>query len=445
MQPFDVAVIGGGLAGLVAANLLTDAGKSVIVLEKSTQVGGRAITVAKGSALFNLGGHALYRDGEAFAILRQLGLKLEGNSPSSDISTIWMNQVFPMPSSLPKLLTSRLVSWSGKLELARLMTNLGKADVQTFMNTSLRDYAQKTIGDSMVRHMFYSLCRTSTYVADPDGQIAGLAIQQVQRALKGNVIYLHGGWKTILDQLIHRVTCSGATILANHRVTSIEHDRCVRAIRMADGTRVHVSCVISTGSPSDTYQLLQDAPHTSLHRWRSETRPAYAACLDLSLSRLPVAGRHVAYGLDSPVYFSNHSFGAKLSDDGTSVIHLIKYNGCKKGDAVEDRRLLEETLSLLHPGWRTELQNEQFLPNITVTNSYLHIDQLDRFPGPPVPEIQGLYVAGDWTSHGEMLADAAVASAKRASECVLRENLSNRSVPTRDGMDREMQPIIPTP
>jgi hypothetical protein len=28
--------------------------------------------------------------------------------------------------------------------------------------------------------------------------------------------------------------------------------------------------------------------------------------------------------------------------------------------------------------------------------------------GPTVPEIQGLYVTGDWVSHGESLADAAI-------------------------------------
>jgi hypothetical protein len=40
-------------------------------------------------------------------------------------------------------------------------------------------------------------------------------------------------------------------------------------------------------------------------------------------------------------------------------------------------------------------------------------------PGPAVPEIQGLYVAGEWASHGEVLVDAATASAKRAIQHML--------------------------
>ena len=42
--PFDVAVVGAGLAGLTAANVLVAAGKRVVVLEARTRIGGRAFT-----------------------------------------------------------------------------------------------------------------------------------------------------------------------------------------------------------------------------------------------------------------------------------------------------------------------------------------------------------------------------------------------------------------
>jgi hypothetical protein len=45
-------------------------------------------------------------------------------------------------------------------------------------------------------------------------------------------------------------------------------------------------------------------------------------------------------------------------------------------------------------------------------------------PGPAVPEIEGLYVAGDWVSHGELLVDTSVASAKR----VVSQLLNTREV-----------------
>ena len=47
MKKFDVAIVGGGLAGLTASIYLAKAGKKVIVLEKSSQFGGRGMTINK--------------------------------------------------------------------------------------------------------------------------------------------------------------------------------------------------------------------------------------------------------------------------------------------------------------------------------------------------------------------------------------------------------------
>ena len=47
MKKFDVAIVGGGLAGLTASIYLAKAGKKVIVLEKSSQFGGRGMTIKK--------------------------------------------------------------------------------------------------------------------------------------------------------------------------------------------------------------------------------------------------------------------------------------------------------------------------------------------------------------------------------------------------------------
>lgn len=419
MKTFDVAVIGGGIAGFIAANDLADAGKSVVVLEKSDRFGGRAMTVNKNGALFNLGGHALYRGGEAYSILQELGVKLEGKSPSKKVSAIWMNKVLPLPGDPLKLLSSRLLSWAGKMELGWFMGRLAKVDANALATTSLRDWTEQEIRDPMVRHIFYALCRTSTYVHDPNYAVAAPVIKQVQRALKSNVLYLDGGWQTIVDQLRERAVYSGVTILNNQCVIGIEHDGEVRRLAYADGSTMDISNVVSTVSPAETCRWITDAQHTMLQRWKDEARPSMAACLDLCLKRLPVAGRNVAIGLDQPVFFSNHSARAKLSDNGTLVMHLIKYNGCAKSDPNADRRVLEETMSLLHPDWQKEVVAQQYLPNMVVVHNYPHMGQTDPFPGPVVPEIRGLYVAGDWASHGEMLTDAAAASARRAVQHIL--------------------------
>lgn len=71
-------------------------------------------------------------------------------------------------------------------------------------------------------------------------------------------------------------------------------------------------------------------------------------------------------------------------------------------------------MDLLQPGWRKQVAVSRFLPRMVVVYDYAH-NQRQELPGPAVPEIPGLYVAGDWAGHGEQLADAAAASGRRAA------------------------------
>ena len=80
-QHVDTAVIGGGLAGLTAATFIARAGKSVIVLEKGKQLGGRAQTQQRGEFLFNLGPHALYNGAPGSQILKDLNVPFSGGQP----------------------------------------------------------------------------------------------------------------------------------------------------------------------------------------------------------------------------------------------------------------------------------------------------------------------------------------------------------------------------
>ncbi len=72
----DVVVVGAGLAGLVAARRLQDAGLEVLVLEAGTEIGGRARSVELGGAVLDLGAKllkpAVHR--RTFAWLERLGL-----------------------------------------------------------------------------------------------------------------------------------------------------------------------------------------------------------------------------------------------------------------------------------------------------------------------------------------------------------------------------------
>lgn len=418
MKKFDVAVIGGGLAGLTTAVFLGKAGKSVVLLEKANVLGGRAITVNKNGVKLNLGPHAIFKGGEAYAIHKELGITLQGGSPTNQGGfALWHNKLHPLPLGPITILTSKLLTLAGKLEFGRFMIKLGRINATAIPNISLRDWAENVIKDPMVRHIFYAICRTSTYASDPDNQYASLTLKQVQRALKDNVLYVDGGWEIIVTGLREQAINAGVTLLNHKHVTTIEHDDKVRELLFSDGEKLEVPTVVVTMGPEEACKLVKDAASTSLRQWADQIVPIKGVCLDLGLRRLPNAANNFAFGLDQPVFYTNQSRAAKLSDDGTIVVHLIKYAGKESGDPKSTEKELEQTMDILQPQWRKEVVARQFLPHMTTT--YTQTIPGASGPGPAVPQVKGLYVAGDWAGHGEMLADAAMASGKRAAQAIL--------------------------
>lgn len=411
LQKYDVVVVGGGVAGLTAAIYAIQAGMTTLVIEKQDRLGGRAMTNKKKGAYFNLGAHALYF-GDAYKTFSELGLSLKGGKPSIDGYGIWKGKLVAMPTGVKSLFTTPLLSLKGKVELASWFAKLGKLDTTKYNSMSMREWLEENIKDPMLRNIFYALLRTASYVVSPDLLAAGPALQQLKSALKG-ILYLDRGWGAIVDELQEKAEQLGVHFLTHSKVDCINHQHnIIQNVLCSDGTLIEAKYVIITTSPATAYQLVKDAKKTSLLTWKEQAIEITAACLDVALRKLPVPNQQVVFGIDQTVFLTNQSRGAYLSDDGAQVISLLKYQG-QETDSNKDLQDLEQTLDLVQPGWRQELIVKQYLPKMTVSYDFPHMNRTDH-PGPAIPEIKGLYVAGEWATHGELLVDAATASAKRA-------------------------------
>src|SRR5262245_55010992 len=82
MNTKTAIVVGGGLSGLTTAIYLARGGRNVLLIEKSSELGGRARTQITNGYYFNLGPHALYAAGDASAILNELKIPFSGKIPS---------------------------------------------------------------------------------------------------------------------------------------------------------------------------------------------------------------------------------------------------------------------------------------------------------------------------------------------------------------------------
>ena len=417
----DVVVIGGGVAGLAAASFISRAGSRVTLFEQSHALGGRAQTKQQDGYFLNLGPHALYRGGRGIEVLRELGVEPKGKVPSvSGAFAIKDGVKHTFPAGAVSLLTTSLFGLSAKLEAGRLLATIGKIETAPLMNMSVREWLDRNVSHREVQDFILAAFRVATYTNAPDFMSAGTAIEQLKKAQDKSVLYLDGGWQTLVDGLREAALKSGVAIETESRVEAVTRDAggAVDGVRLADGRALRASSVVIAASPSVAASLVQDSERTSLARWADEAIPVRAACFDVALSSLPAPRATFALGIDRPLYLSVHSATAKLAPQGGALIQVAKYLEPNHRDSAQTvERELEGALDLIQPGWRDVIVHLRFLPDMIVMNAspLASLGGTQGRPGPEVPGVPGLFIAGDWVGKEGLLVDAALASAKEAA------------------------------
>jgi phytoene dehydrogenase-like protein len=411
-----VVVIGGGVAGLVAANRVANAGLPVTLLEKASAPGGRATTRERDGFLFNLGPHALYRCGQLRRTLTELGVDVKGALPNASGGfALYRGAAHTLPVGLASLMTTGLLTMSGKLDLARAQTRLPRIDPASLQRETVASWLQEFVRDERVRQVFEMLIRVTTFTNDPNHQSAGAAIEQLQLALAGNVLYLDGGWQTIVDGLKRAALARGVRIVTSAPAAALERrdSRDADAVRLADGRVLPLSAAIIAAGPNDVDALTGDARMVD-----RVGAPVRVATLDLALRRLPRPKATVAFGVDTPWYFSVHSAVARLAPAGGALIHVTKYLRPSEAAGRDVEEELETVADLMQPGWREQVVSRHYLPTLQVTHSSVTAARggMAGRPSSQLDEFDNVFIAGDWVGPRGQLSDASAASAAEAAE-----------------------------
>lgn len=416
----DCVVIGGGLAGLAAATLVARRGPRVVLLERAPAPGGRAATSVEHGFHLNLGPHALYRGGTAESVLRELGVAIDGGVPPvSGAFALDRGGTHALPGGLVSLLTTGLFGLGAKLETARLLAGLGRIDPEPWHGRPLAEWVRTSVQHPDVRRLVLALTRVSSYANAPDAYSAGAAITQLQHALRRGVLYLHDGWQTLVDGLRDAALRAGVDVRTGAAATTLVREAAghVTAVRLRDGSEIPTRSAIVALPAADAAPLL---PEGRVRAAAAAAVPVRAACLDVALRALPRPGAVFALGVDTPSYLSVHTSVARLAPAGGAVVHVMRYLEPDPPPAKTVEQALEATLDLVHPGWRAQVVTRRFLPSMLAASALVRADA-DGLPGRPGPEVDGApgcAVAGDWVGPEGCLADASLASARRAAALV---------------------------
>ena len=425
----DVVVVGGGLAGLACTVTAARAGLSVVLLEKARHVGGRGASYEDAGFSFNLGPHALYRQGAGARVLADLGVRFTGGMPGGGAWLLHNGERHLFPRSVLSMLRTTAISLRGRLATAQIVRTLQRVDPRPLDEVSVEDWLARQPSNPEARAFARAFVRLSTYANDPQHQSAGAALAQVQLGLAGRVLYIDGGWQTLIEELRRAAIAAGARIVHDCRADEVVINRgTVHGLNLASGDPIRAAQVVLSVPPQEAARLLGDAA-APLTKVLDAARPARAACLNVGLSRLPNTECLFALGLDEPVYFSVHSHWAKFGPPGTALIQVARY--LEPGidlDPGETRRQLEGVLDLMQPGWRDLATAERFFPGLLVVPR-IDLAQEGGVAGRPnveFPGINGLLLAGDWVGSEGMLADTALASGWRAARSIIAKVVEPR-------------------
>lgn len=406
-----VNIVGGGIAGLIAAVELGRAGVAVELFEAAADLGGRARTKEADGFFLNQGPHALYSGGALKRELDRLGIAYAGGrAMARSRKAIWKGKLHLLPVDGKSLMMSSLFGLRDKAAFARVFQRLMKGERAKGSFAAWLD--AQTFSPAM-RAAVEALGRLSAYANGSEHVSADAMLEQIRIAL-GGTRYLDHGWATFIAGLTQAARDAGVTLNAGDRVERVETDAHESRVVLADGRVVAGRATILAVGPLDAAALAADVG--SLQEEAREAKAVRANTLDLALKRMPDGAEEFALGIDGPFYFSLHSGSAKLAPEAGAVVHIAKYLPVGEPSSRDAIVELEGIADLVMPGWRALEVKRQELRGMTVANGMPRWDRAR--PGVALGDAPGLFIAGDWVGAEGMIADCAAASGVEAAKAV---------------------------
>lgn len=249
-----VVVVGGGLAGLVAARHLAESGRDVTVFEERDEVGGRVRTAKADGYTFDRGFQVMF---SAYpAAKRELDVEAlapRAFTPGATIAAPNHRSVLsdPLrnPTAAPQTLFNTDVRTADKLRLFRLQRELADVEPAELLargGSTIAEY----LADYGFSRRFVERFAAPFYggiTLDRSLETDSAVFEYTYKMLsEGEIFVPAGGMQAIPRQLADRARAAGATIETDATVTDLQADDGEVTVETGSETVIAESAVVAT-------------------------------------------------------------------------------------------------------------------------------------------------------------------------------------------------------
>lgn len=299
MKHYDVAVIGGGHNGLVAATYLAKAGKSVVILEANAEVGGATTSVrafpeydamlSRYSYLISLlpdqivsdlgldfecisrtvSSYTPYsRNGKdsGLFVARQWDKETEDSfnelDPSGAEWAAWQDFYHEIAEFAVKIAPSMLQPLKSRSELK---AEINMPEVWDYlMERPIGEVIEERFKDDVVRGVVLTDALIGTFSSAFEMQANICFLYHLIGNGTGEWKVPRGGMGALVKELVRVATAAGVEIKVNSRVKSVNTATENATLTMEDGTTVTSSFILSNAAPQVLARLRGKTPPVSL-------------------------------------------------------------------------------------------------------------------------------------------------------------------------------------
>ena len=299
MTHYDVAIIGGGHNGLVAATYLAKAGKSVVILEANSEVGGATTSVrafpeydamlSRYSYLISLlpdqivsdlgldfecisrtvSSYTPYsRNGKdsGLYVARQWDKETEASfmelDPSGAEWAAWQDFYNEIAEFAVKIAPSMLHPLKSRSELK---AEINMPEVWDYlMERPIGEVIQARFKDDLVRGVILTDALIGTFSSAFEMQANICFLYHLIGNGTGEWKVPRGGMGALVKELVRVATAAGVEIRVNSRVKSLKMDADSATLTLEDATSITSSFVLSNAAPQVLARLRGKTPPASL-------------------------------------------------------------------------------------------------------------------------------------------------------------------------------------